>query len=142
MKTTDKAKRAPTPPLSFEVVEEAPLGFPVGCNWKVPRLVVLETTAEDGEAEAVIGSVVGRAVVVGATETVGVIVGTTELGWIEAEGAAVAGGPVGLTAPPPQSPKPAWQPAPQYCSSGPQKPYNVSKQKEGIEGQGEYLSYN
>lgn len=83
MKTTDKAKRAPTPPLSVEVVEEAPLGLLVGCNWKVPRVVVLlETTAEEGEAEEVMGA----AEETGASEVVDVIVGRAGLVGIDAEG--------------------------------------------------------
>lgn len=113
--------------LDSTPAEEPLEGFPVGCNWKVPR-------ADVEVAKVVVAaSVVVVVVVVVVAGTVGMVVVGWTLGVVagtEGEKVESVVGRVGVDAgeeelcPPPRqgAPNPTWQPAPQYTSPGPQKP--------------------
>lgn len=119
--------------LDSTPAEELLEGFPVGCNWKVPR-------ADVEVAEVVVAASVVVVVVVVVVGNVGMgVVGSTV--GVVAEGVGrmvesvvgkvgVVAGREGLCPPPRQgAPNCAWQPAPQYASPCPQLPYFRHKRK-------------
>lgn len=112
--------------LDSTPAEEPLEGFPVGCNWKVPRadVEVAEVVVAASVVVVVVVVVVGNVGMGVVGSTVGVAGGTegrtveTVVGRV-----GVVAGREGLCPPPRQgAPNPTWQPAPQYDSPCPQKP--------------------